>query len=141
MKSQKFDFEGKRLQIGPNSGDFVKQASYNAAKVNIFLHLWVFWMTHGFIAAIGYWGRALRLDTAVLSSGPIRAERSTDGQRQRLRLRYGRKPQYLRWTTTMEHQLFAADPSPPEIPEDFWQSRRWWRKPLHPARIPQVAQS
>ncbi len=27
MKSQKFDFEGNRKEIGPNSGDFVKQAS------------------------------------------------------------------------------------------------------------------
>ncbi len=32
---------------------------------------------------------------------------------------YGRKPEYLRWTTTMEHQLFKADPNPPEIPADF----------------------
>ena len=27
MKSQKFDMEGNRLEIGPNSGDFVGQAS------------------------------------------------------------------------------------------------------------------
>ncbi len=27
MKSQKFDFEGNRLEIGPNSGDFAQQAS------------------------------------------------------------------------------------------------------------------
>jgi hypothetical protein len=32
---------------------------------------------------------------------------------------YGRKPQYLRWTTVLEHQLFAAEPNPPEIPEGF----------------------
>ena len=32
---------------------------------------------------------------------------------------YGRKPEYLRWTTTMEHQLFKADPNPPEIPANF----------------------
>jgi hypothetical protein len=32
---------------------------------------------------------------------------------------YGRKPEYLRWTTTLEHQLFAAEPNPPEIPEGF----------------------
>ena len=32
---------------------------------------------------------------------------------------YGRKPEYLRWTTTLEHQLFAAEPNPPEIPADF----------------------
>jgi hypothetical protein len=32
---------------------------------------------------------------------------------------YGRKPEYLRWTTTLEHQLFAAEPNPPEIPENF----------------------
>jgi len=32
---------------------------------------------------------------------------------------YGRKPEYLRWTTTLEHQLFAAEPNPPEIPKNF----------------------
>ncbi len=30
---------------------------------------------------------------------------------------YGRKPEYFRWTTTLEHQLYAADPNPPEIPK------------------------
>jgi len=29
---------------------------------------------------------------------------------------FGRKPQYYRWTTPIEHQLFAADKSPPELP-------------------------
>ncbi|MFP6904317.1 MAG: LamG domain-containing protein, partial [Verrucomicrobiota bacterium] len=28
---------------------------------------------------------------------------------------YGRKPQYYKWTTTLEHQLFAADRNLPEI--------------------------
>jgi hypothetical protein len=32
---------------------------------------------------------------------------------------YGRKPEYLRWTTTMEHQLFKAEPNAPELPADF----------------------
>ncbi|MHC4399264.1 MAG: outer membrane protein assembly factor BamB family protein [Planctomycetota bacterium] len=33
---------------------------------------------------------------------------------------FGRKPQYFRWTTTIEHQLFAADKLPPgsDEPED-----------------------
>jgi hypothetical protein len=29
---------------------------------------------------------------------------------------YARKPQYLRWTTTLEHQLYAAEQQPPELP-------------------------
>lgn len=28
---------------------------------------------------------------------------------------YGRKPEYLRWTTTMEHQLFKAEPNVPSF--------------------------
>jgi hypothetical protein len=28
---------------------------------------------------------------------------------------YGRKPQYLRWTTTLEHQLFATSKEPPVV--------------------------
>jgi hypothetical protein len=29
---------------------------------------------------------------------------------------FGRKPQYYKWTTPIEHQLFAADKSPSEVP-------------------------
>jgi hypothetical protein len=32
---------------------------------------------------------------------------------------YGRKPEYFRWTTTMERQLYAASPEPPAVPENF----------------------
>jgi hypothetical protein len=37
---------------------------------------------------------------------------------------FGRKPQYYRWTTPLEHQLFATDKQPPELPESFRNARR-----------------
>jgi hypothetical protein len=32
---------------------------------------------------------------------------------------FGREPKYLRWTTTMEHQLFAASKEPPNVTPDL----------------------
>lgn len=111
MKSQKFDFEGKRLQIGPNSGDFVKQASVQRGEgEHIFAPMgflddtwfhrsyWVFGQSfaggHGGYYQAGRFAPSGQL--MVKGNGYV--------------FGYGRKPQYLRWTTTMEHQLFAADP-------------------------------
>ncbi len=120
MKSQKFDFEGKRLKIGPNSGDFVKQASVQRGEgEHIFAPM-------GFLDDTwfhrSYW--VLGQSFAGGHGGYYQAGRFAPSGQLMVKgngyvFGYGRKPQYLRWTTTMEHQLFAADPSPPEIPEDF----------------------
>ena len=120
MKSQKFDFEGKRLQIGPNSGDFVKQASVQRGDgEHIFAPM-------GFLDDTwfhrSYW--VLGQSFAGGHGGYYQAGRFAPSGQLMVKgngyvFGYGRKPQYLRWTTTMEHQLFAADPSPPEIPADF----------------------
>ncbi len=120
MKSQKFDFEGKRLQIGPNSGDFVKQASVQRGEgEHIFAPMgflddtWFhrsYWVLgQSFAGGHGGYYQAGRFAPSgvlmVKGNGYVFA--------------YGRKPEYFRWTTTLEHHLYAADPSPPEIPEDF----------------------
>ncbi len=120
MKSQKFDFEGKRLAIGPISGDFVKQASAQRgegehlfAPMGFLDDTWFhrsYWvMGQSFAGGHGGYYQAGRF----APSGQIMVKGNG------YVFGYGRKPQYLRWTTTMEHQLFAADPSPPEIPADF----------------------
>lgn len=120
MRSQKFDFEGNRLEIGPVSGDFVKQGSAQRGDgVHLFAPM-------GFLDDTwfhrAYWvmGRSF----AGGHGGYFQAGKFTPSGRILVNgdgyvYGYGRKPEYLRWTTTMEHQLFAASPTPPEIPENF----------------------
>ena len=120
MKSQKFDLEGNRLEIGPNSGDFASQASKQRGEdAHIFAPM-------GFLDESwfhrSYW--VLGQSFAGGHGGYYQAGRFAPSGRILVRgngyvFGYGRKPEYLRWTTTLEHQLFAADPNPPEIPEGF----------------------
>lgn len=120
MKSQKFDFDGNRLEIGPNSGDFATQASKQRGRdAHIFAPM-------GFLDETwfhrSYW--VLGQSFAGGHGGYYQAGRFAPSGRLLVNgngyvFGYGRKPEYLRWTTTLEHQLFAAEPSPPEIPENF----------------------
>jgi len=120
MKSQKFDMEGNRLEIGPNSGDFAGQASKQKGEdAHIFAPM-------GFLDETwfhrSYW--VLGQSFAGGHGGYYQAGRFAPSGRLLVNgngyvFGYGRKPEYLRWTTTLEHQLFAAEPSPPEIPENF----------------------
>ena len=120
MKSQKFDLQGNRLEIGPNSGDFAKQASKQRgddahifAPMGFLDETWFhrsYWvMGQSFAGGHGGYYQAGRFAPSgrllVNGNGYVYG--------------YGRKPEYLRWTTTLEHQLFAAEPNPPEIPESF----------------------
>jgi outer membrane protein assembly factor BamB len=124
MKSQKFDFEGNRLEIGPNSGDFAKQASkQRGPDAHIFAPM-------GFLDDTwfhrSYW--VLGQSFAGGHGGYYQAGRFAPSGRILVNgngyvYGYGRKPQYLRWTTVLEHQLFAADQNPPEIPEDFGKAK------------------
>lgn len=120
MKSQKFDFEGNRLEIGPNSGDFAGQASKQRGEdAHIFAPM-------GFLDETwfhrSYW--VLGQSFAGGHGGYYQAGRFAPSGRLLVNgngyvFGYGRKPEYLRWTTTLEHQLFAAEPDPPEIPPGF----------------------
>ena len=120
MKSQKFDLKGNRLEIGPNSGDFAAQASKQRGKdAHIFAPM-------GFLDDSwfhrSYW--VLGQSFAGGHGGYYQAGRFAPSGRLLVQgngyvYGYGRKPEYLRWTTTLEHQLFAAEQNPPEIPESF----------------------
>ena len=120
MKSQKFDFDGNRLEIGPNSGDFATQASKQRGEsAHIFAPM-------GFLDETwfhrSYW--VLGQSFAGGHGGYYQAGRFAPSGRLLVNgngyvFGYGRKPEYLRWTTTLEHQLFAAEPNPPVIPENF----------------------
>ena len=120
MKSQKFDFEGNRIDIGPNSGDFAKQASKQRGEdAHLFAPM-------GFLDESwfhrSYW--VMGQSFAGGHGGYYQAGRFAPSGRLLVQgngyvFGYGRKPEYLRWTTTLEHQLFAAEPNPPEIPDNF----------------------
>jgi hypothetical protein len=120
MKSQKFDLEGNRLEIGPNSGDFVGQVTKQRGEdAHIFAPM-------GFLDETwfhrSYW--VLGQSFAGGHGGYYQAGRFAPSGRLLVNgngyvFGYGRKPEYLRWTTTLEHQLFAAEPNPPEIPEGY----------------------
>lgn len=117
MKSQKFDLEGNRLEIGPNSGDFVGQVQKQRGEdAHIFAPM-------GFLDDTwfhrSYW--VLGQSFAGGHGGYFQAGRFAPSGRLLVNgngyvFGYGRKPEYLRWTTTLEHRLFAAEPNPPEIP-------------------------
>ena len=120
MKSQKFDMAGNRLEIGPNSGEFVAQASVQRGE-NAHLFAPMGFLDDSWFHR-SYW--VLGQSFAGGHGGYYQAGRFAPSGRIMVNgngyvYGYGRKPEYLRWTTTMEHQLFKADPNPPEIPADF----------------------
>ncbi len=117
MKSQVFDREGRRQAIGPHSGDPVGQGSVQRSEEahvfcpsgfldNEFWHrtYWVFGRSFAGGHA-GYWqagrfapsGRILVFDDQKVYG-------------------YGRKPRYYRWTSPVEHHLWAADKEAPQVP-------------------------
>ena len=124
MKSQKFDFSGNRLEIGPVSGDFAGQGGAQRGEgVHLFAPMgflddswfhrsyWVY--GRNFAGGHGGYFQAGRFapsgDIMVHGNGYV--------------FGYGRKPEYFRWTTTMERQLFSAAPDPPEVPDGFVQKK------------------
>lgn len=109
MRSQEFSLDGERLAMGPHSGDPSVQGSVQKGEA---AHLFA---PMGFLDATyfhrAYWvyGRSFAGGHAgyyqagkFTPSGRLLV---TDGERI---FGFGRKPQYYRWTTTIEHQLFAA---------------------------------
>jgi outer membrane protein assembly factor BamB len=116
MKSQKFDLEGNRLEIGPNSGNFVEQVQKQGGEdAHIFAPM-------GFLDDTwfhrSYW--VLGQSFAGGHGGYYQAGRFAPSGRLLVNgngyvFGYGRKPEYFRWTTTLEHQLYAADPNPPAV--------------------------
>ena len=110
MRSQRFDLEGKRITLGPFSGNALEQGRVQAGEgAHIFSSTgylddsyfhrsyWVYGKTiaggHNGYYQAAKWAPAGRL--LVADDSKVYG--------------FGRKPQYLRWTTIIEHQLFAAD--------------------------------
>jgi hypothetical protein len=132
MKSQAFDLAGNRQALGPHSGEPPVQGWVQRGdEAHLFCPsgfvddaLWhrTYWVYGRSFAGghAGYWqagkfapsGRILVVD-----------ENHVYG--------YGRKPQYYRWTTPIEHHLWAADKEAPEVPRPS--ARRRGRSSSRPA--------
>jgi len=110
MKSQKFDDQGKRHGLGPHSGDFAGQGGQQGGETahvfcptgfldDTWFHrtYWVYGRSfaggHGGYYQAGKFAPAGRL--LVFDQDKVYG--------------FGRKPQYYKWTTILEHQLFASD--------------------------------
>jgi hypothetical protein len=145
MRSQVLDLNGNRLALGPHTGDLVLQATVQRGdEVHLsapygfldgsFFHrsYWVYGRSfsgsHGGYYQAGKFAPSGRILTAD--------QRNVYG--------YGRKPQYLRWTTPMEYHLFATSNEPPELPDIAgWRqgTKSAWisverSASLHPAKTP-----
>jgi hypothetical protein len=113
MRSQCFDFEGKRLDIGPHSGWPAMQGVVQKGEgVHLFCPT-------GFVddtwwhRAYWIWGRSF----AGGWGGFFQAGKYAPSGRilvvdQNKVYGYGRKPTYYRWRTPLEYHLFAADRDP-----------------------------
>lgn len=135
MRSQQFDTHGKRINLGPNSGDFALQGGVQRGPT---AHLFA---PMGFLDDTwfhrSYWvyGRSF----AGGHAGYYQAGKYAPSGRilvfdQKRVYGFGRKPEYLRWTTVLEHQLFAAPKEAPEVelrPRNAARNRRGTAPMIH----------
>ena len=116
MRSQQLDFDGNRADLGPVSGDPVAQG---AAQRGTGKHLFA---PNGFLDDSwfhrSYWvyGRTF----AGGHAGYYQAGRFTPSGRlltvdEEKVYGFARKPEYYRWTTVLEHELFASPKEPPSV--------------------------
>lgn len=110
LRSQKFDDSGKRKEIGPVSGDAVKQGGTQTGPGR---HLFA---PMGFLDDTwfhrSYW--VYGKNFAGGHNGYYQAGKHTPSGRilvfnDKEIYGYARQPQYYRWTTPLEHQLFSAN--------------------------------
>lgn len=124
MRSQRFDLKGQREDVGPHSGNApVQGGTQRGDGVHLF-------SPTGFLDGTyfhrSYWvyGRSF----AGGHNGYYQAGKFAPAGRllafdESSVYGFGRKPEYLKWTTTMEHQLFATSKEPPN-PEVTQATRR-----------------
>jgi hypothetical protein len=121
MRSQKFDLEGNRLEIGPHSADAAVQGQVQRGPG---VHLFA---PNGFLDDTWYhrtywvFGRSM----AGGHSGYFQAGKYAPSGNILVSgggyvYGYGRKPEHFRWTTVLERALFAAgtDPAGVATPEE-----------------------
>ncbi|MDG2123898.1 MAG: LamG domain-containing protein, partial [Verrucomicrobiales bacterium] len=117
LRSQKMDAAGKRLEMGPVSGN---AAAQGAAQKGPGAHLFA---PMGFLDDT-YFHRAYWVygkNFAGGHNGYYQAGKYAPAGRMLVFddekvYGFGREPEYLKWTTTIEHRLFAADREAPDAP-------------------------
>ncbi|HUG70297.1 MAG TPA: PQQ-binding-like beta-propeller repeat protein [Pirellulaceae bacterium] len=114
LRSQQIDMEGNRLEIGPHSADFAGQGSVQRGPTQHLFAPMGFLDDTWFHRAYWVYGRSF----AGGHAGYYQAGKYTPSGRLLVFdddnvYGYGRKPEYLKWTTTIEHQLFASGKEPP----------------------------
>ena len=125
LRSQKIDKAGKRLEIGPISGN---AAAQGGAQQGEGAHLFA---PMGFLDDT-YFHRAYWVfgkNFAGGHNGYYQAGKFAPAGRMLVFNKekvygFGRNPEYLRWTTTIEHQLFGADRVAPDAPKPAAKGRR-----------------
>jgi len=114
LRSQQMDMEGNRLEIGPFSGDFATQGAVHRGESQHLFAPMGFLDDTWFHRSYWVYGRSF----AGGHAGYYQAGKYTPSGRLLVFddenvYGFGRKPEYLRWTTTIEHQLFASQKEPP----------------------------
>ncbi len=109
MRSQKFDLNGKRVGLGPHSGNPSTQGSVQKGEGAHLFSPTGFLDGDWFHRSYWVYGRSF----AGGHGGYYQAGKFAPSGRILVHdddtvYGFGRKPQYLRWTTTLEHQLFSA---------------------------------
>ena len=124
MKSQVFDMAGNRQALGPHSGEPAVQGWVQRGdEAHLFCPsgfvddaFWhrTYWV-YGRSFAGGHAGYSQAGKFAPCGRILAVGDDKVYG--------YGRKPQYYRWTTPIEHHLWAADKEAPEVPKPGPQRR------------------
>ncbi len=122
MRSQEFDLKGNRVAIGPHSG---VPAGQGAVQKGDTAHLFApmgYLDDTWFHRAYWVYGRSF----AGGHSGYHQAGKYAPSGRILVSdgvnvYGFGRNPEYLKWTTTIEHQLFSTSKNPPKEALDSWQ--------------------
>ena len=109
MRSQRFDLDGNRMFIGPHSGDPATQGAVQSGEGRHLFSPTGFLDGDWFHRSYWVYGKSF----AGGHGGYHQAGKFTpagrilvcDGENV---YGFGRKPEYYKWTTTLEHQLFSA---------------------------------
>ena len=121
MRSQQFDLEGNRVAIGPHAGQPSQQGAVQRGDTKHLFAPMGFLDDTWFHRAYWVYGRSF----AGGHSGYHQAGKYAPSGRILVAdhdqvYGFGRKPQYYRWTTTIEHQLFATSKEPPKEAVASW---------------------
>ncbi len=115
MRSQRFDLDGNRLDLGPHSGDAPTNAAVQAGDGRHLFAPMSFLDDTWFHRSYWVYGKSF----SGGHNGYYQAAKNTPSGRiivfdNEKVFGFGRKPEYLKWTTTIEHQLFSAPIDAPE---------------------------